>query len=525
MTYPDGVKSMTGCGGCDDASVAADAAMCRRWFGMNGDLFELTGRTLRWLRSDPVGAAALPRLRDLIVRRGNVPAAAAMCRALRDHAAVFASRAVDDCTVDDCTVNNYTVDNRIVDNCANRRNSNDIAVDSHVDNHRDNGDALWTSVDKSVDNYAKTNNYAETSYADTILAAVMVDCLPEAIAHMRSMGVPDDVIEATLRDFAIWAAVYTAKTGRPGIWELEWNLLSLTGNILRIGRLQYESIAFAEPYYIFRRSGSAASCEMSESYESAPDLVVIAAAGLRVRADGRLQGTNGDGDKAVFTTTLSAEGNTVTGYPVDTRSGTIQNAPITFRLSATCVPSATQVPASASAASKPPLARWDSGHDANATNEPACMSSSIWAKLSYELILAPGMPTTSMHIPAEEPLTPESVNDSIVRADVLLSQIGRSTATGFCESWLLDPALERFSPAGGNICRFMRRFVKFPVRADHPMIIERVFGWGADRLAIGDLPEDTGLQRRLKQYLRDGGEVYDTAGVMLFSTVVNRSER
>ena len=78
----------------------------------------------------------------------------------------------------------------------------------------------------------------------------MMYCLPQAVQSMQAAGIPSEIIETTLRDFAIWARVYQDKTGRPGIGETDWNLLSLTGSILRIGRLQYESITFLEPYYV-----------------------------------------------------------------------------------------------------------------------------------------------------------------------------------------------------------------------------------------------------------------------------------
>ena len=47
------------------------------------------------------------------------------------------------------------------------------------------------------------------------------------------------------------------------------------------------------------------------------------------------------------------------------------------------------------------------------------------------------------------------------------------------------------------------------------MMIERVFGWGANDLKTSDLPERTSLQRNLKQRLIAGGDVYDVGGVIV----------
>lgn len=236
----------------------AEYNMCARYFSMERAMYEPMARLLQWLQADEAGAAMLDRVRDLLLDERNVPAASAVLSRLRDHAVVF-----------------YP---------------SDIACDSS-DSARDPSD---TDRDPS----APTHTTAE----DLTLAAAMAFCLPRAVRSMQSAGVPDDIIEATLRDFAIWARVYRDKTGRPGIGETDWNLLSLTGNILRIGRLQYESITFLDPYYVYRHQASGR-------------LAILASSGLQVRPDGRLQGTNGVRTDAGFTTTLTAEATTVIGYP------------------------------------------------------------------------------------------------------------------------------------------------------------------------------------------------------------------
>lgn len=358
-------------------------------------MYEPMARLLQWLQADEAGAAMLDRVRDLLLDERNVPAAGAVLSRLRDHAVVF-----------------YPSD---------------------------------TDRDPS----APTHTTAE----DLTLAAAMAYCLPRAVRSMQSAGVPDDIIEATLRDFAIWARVYRDKTGRLGIGETDWNLLSLTGNILRIGRLQYESITFLDPYYVYRHQASGR-------------LAILAAFGLQVRPDGRLQGTNGVRTDAGFTTTLTAEATTVIGYPVDTTQGTIQAEQVNLD------------------------------------------------QREYDLLMAPGLPTTSVHIPEDGSLSPEAVGASFAEAVQFLSRLHRRTSIWFCESWLLDPNLERLESPDGNICRFMRRFAKFPVFSARPMIVERVFGWGADNLATADLPERTSLQRNLKRCLLSGGEMFDVGGVI-----------
>lgn len=317
---------------------------------------------------------------------------------------------------------------------------------------------------------------------DMALAAVMVECLPYSVKRMLAAGVQDDVVEATLRDFSIWAQVYRQRYGRDGIGETEWNLLSLTGRILRFGRLQYETKVFTDPYVVYRDLVSDA-------------LTILAIGGQHEGADGRpvadCAHDSADsvdfadsavfaGDRSAdsadladstdatgFVTRLESLDGVVTGNRVDPVRGVVTRTPVRIDL-----------------------------HD-------------------VELLLAPGMPVTGIHIPADGPLDDDEVTQSLADASRRLGRLGRGTVVGVCDSWLMDAALERFCPADGNIVRFMRRFLRYPIHADHPMIIERVFGWGADSLAIDELPERSSLQRRLKAYLAEGGRVQDAGGLIL----------
>lgn len=393
--------------------------VCARYFGMSQAMYEPVAQLLQWLQSDAAGAAMLSNMRDALLNAKNVPAASAVLSRLRDYVTVFYSA-------------EYAHDDT---DCA-------ATAPAHGGAHTD----------------TETTAGAPSVHlaSDLTLAAAMVYCLQQSVQAMQSEGIPGDIIEATLRDFAIWARVYQSKTGRMGIGETDWNLLSLTGNILRIGRLQYESITFLEPYMMYR-------------HKQQGSLVVFAVNGLRVRSDGHLQGANGVCTDDGFTTVLSAEGRTVTGNPVDIAQGTIQAEPVSIN------------------------------------------------QRNYDLLLAPGMPTTSVHIPEGGSLSPEAVDESLAQAAQLLDQLGRSTPTLFCESWLLDPNLESLESPSSNVCRFMRRFAIFPVASVHPMIVERVFGWGADALDVHELPERSSLQRNLKHHLLQGGVMYDVGGVMVIS--------
>ncbi|MEY9212016.1 DUF5596 domain-containing protein [Thermobifida halotolerans] len=73
--------------------------------------------------------------------------------------------------------------------------------------------------------------------------------------------------------------------------------------------------------------------------------------------------------------------------------------------------------------------------------------------------LAGGQPLARLHIPASGPLAPEAVDASLARARAVLAAVtGQEVRVATCTSWLLDPQLRRYLPAGSNILAFQDRF-------------------------------------------------------------------
>lgn len=130
------------------------------------------------------------------------------------------------------------------------------------------------------------------------------------------------------------------------------------------------------------------------------------------------------------------------------------------------------------------------------------------------LVLAPGFPAINIHIPADGPLHPEQVDESLSQAGSFFTSRNYPSRAGVCDSWLLDHTLAQFLPREGNIVRFMERFVKLPLPPRHSTAEEYVFGANFSGHNLAEAPEDTYVQRALKGYLVAGGSVLDTAGVL-----------
>ncbi|MDQ2912472.1 MAG: acyltransferase domain-containing protein [Chloroflexota bacterium] len=116
-----------------------------------------------------------------------------------------------------------------------------------------------------------------------------------------------------------------------------------------------------------------------------------------------------------------------------------------------------------------------------------------------------GDPALGVHIPETGPLTPESCDDSLGRAQSFFGRHFRQAAPriGICTSWLLDPQLADYLGPESNIMRFQRRFELIGEGHDGDAAVLRfVF----HRIApnIDDLPLRTTLERAIVAHLRAG---------------------
>jgi hypothetical protein len=112
-----------------------------------------------------------------------------------------------------------------------------------------------------------------------------------------------------------------------------------------------------------------------------------------------------------------------------------------------------------------------------------------------------GDPAVSLHVPANETLSPEACEASIAR--IRSGFPGRRVAV--CTSWLLDDQLAEYLPADSNIIAFQRRFQLVPGTHDDDdeFMLRSVFGTDRPK-EIGALPQETRLQRAIVDHLRAG---------------------
>jgi hypothetical protein len=289
--------------------------------------------------------------------------------------------------------------------------------------------------------------------ADFLLPVIYIDwMLPELVTELEKQGIPEAVIRESFKDVEIWIQSYRKyHKGQVGLDRLEWVFRTLTGKVRRFGSLQFEEVTYEFPFLIFenRQSG---------------EFQALACPDLMIDQDGYISGTNGRSIKRETKTYLEIGDQTLTGYLVDLKSGTMK------------------------------------------MDTPVRLNREEW-----EFKLVPGEKAVAVHIPEGSDLSSDSIDSSFYTAkNYYENQIL------VCDSWLLDPHLEHILPETSKIISFMKRFHKMPVLTGHPQILERVMGFDFTMEELEHFSCTTSLQASLKKYLSDGNEMFTTAGFMLW---------
>lgn len=135
-------------------------------------------------------------------------------------------------------------------------------------------------------------------------------------------------------------------------------------------------------------------------------------------------------------------------------------------------------------------------------------------KAQWECVLRPDDPCLGMHIPKGADISVEAMDRAIDAAHALVKErfpefCGEKV---YCSSWLLDPALGKLLGEDAKITQFQNRYVRYPQKSGGMHVFGHVFpkNFGS----YEQLPENTRLERGLKQLYLGGGYIYSYAGVI-----------
>ncbi len=136
-------------------------------------------------------------------------------------------------------------------------------------------------------------------------------------------------------------------------------------------------------------------------------------------------------------------------------------------------------------------------------------------KNEWEIVLKKGDPTIAMHIPADASLKKEDTDAFFEKAYEFIEQTGYEYKAITIGSWLMDNQLENILKEGSNILDFQRRFRKIGVRSKGESVFKFVFKKPDMNFEIKDLPEDTSLQKKIKEMYLNNKAIYEVIGYII----------
>jgi len=147
-------------------------------------------------------------------------------------------------------------------------------------------------------------------------------------------------------------------------------------------------------------------------------------------------------------------------------------------------------------------------------NDGRCQRNVVaFHKSEYFLRVPFNSPCISVHIPAQGALTKEACEESYARAKTIFSKFYPELAIKAfrCHSWMMAPELKEILRPGSHILDFQAPYLKCPSRSKGRDVLYFVFK--TETSEYRDLPEDTSLQRALKQRYLSGEYLYEYIGI------------
>ncbi len=133
----------------------------------------------------------------------------------------------------------------------------------------------------------------------------------------------------------------------------------------------------------------------------------------------------------------------------------------------------------------------------------------------YTLVHKKGDAVLDVHIPADLPLTPEICQASYERAKQVLPACYPEMNFNaiICHSWMLEKRLEEIQGKKSNVTRFMDLYYGYPLKSSGQAVYSFVFKIPSP-MPVDELPENSSMQRAVKEHLKKGGYIYEKGGYM-----------
>lgn len=296
--------------------------------------------------------------------------------------------------------------------------------------------------------------------ANLLPVLILISGIHGTINYYKAKGIENEILIATLKTLKDFMCGFKSRYGYWGIDDFKWLTHFFYGRIFRIGRLNFYPKYFESRLIVYRNINNGRVCALSEP-------------GVIYMSGGKVIGTNG-----IFNT----ENSFAAGYEED--DGCICGNPVL-----------------------------PSGH---ALKETVKLPKNEWMQ-----VLSKGDIVLDIHIPGGTGLDNEECRRAFVDAvSFYKTYFYHQECRGFvCESWLLDPQMQRLLPKTSNIFRFQREFYLYPVLSDEKQTFQNLFGAGHTDLSKVKIV--TSLQAAVADYMKKGNHMCMGGMFMLESDLKN----
>ena len=138
----------------------------------------------------------------------------------------------------------------------------------------------------------------------------------------------------------------------------------------------------------------------------------------------------------------------------------------------------------------------------------------VFPKAQYRLVAKSGDTVLSVHIPRGTDISPHNTAKSLLAAlkDVAVYYPEHNIKAFYCHSWLLDPKFNDILEPGAKIPQFGNLFTRYPAKSSGKEVFSFVF---RRTMPLENLPENTSLERALKQHYINGNYILAYSGIVL----------
>ena len=289
--------------------------------------------------------------------------------------------------------------------------------------------------------------------SDFLPLLILLTQLPACVNEYRQRNMPEDVIRDNLRHFKDGISIVKARTGTPGIDQtyFNWLVKFIKGTIFHRYGFNFEARELPKNIYVLQNRTNGS-------------LVPVLKDTL-IHQSGNILGNAGCTDtENSFITVFNESETEYTAHP--SNNGLIE------------------------------------------------ANLKVFNKDQYKLILKPGDHVLSVHIPRGANISRQQVIQSFKSGfnDAIKYYPDFSFIAIYCHSWLLDPNLEKLMNPNANIPQFGKLFTRCPAKSAGTEVFSFIF---QRKMPLTDLPENTSLERAVKEHYINGKFVLAYTGIIL----------